>query len=154
MLRFVAVTVAPKTGILSVIRLEEPDPAKNRPGSHVFVKFKHNKVICAAIRALHDYKISKGNPEPKLFAGSDAEFFFPEKATPANAKAAFDCTNKDMPLFPFAATAQVSRGASGACLRSHSHTRASPPSRSLCSTGFTRWSLHAASRRRGSCPHG
>lgn len=50
----------------------------------------------------------QGNKSPQLFAEPESEYFFPEKATPANAKLAFDCTNKDMPLFPFTATAQVS----------------------------------------------
>lgn len=102
-----AVGVASKTSTLSVLR-ETYDETKHLPGTAAFRKFKLNETVCAGIKALHDYKTGLGNASPKLFAETDGEFHFPEKALPGNVKAAFDCTNKDMPLFPFAATAQVS----------------------------------------------
>ena len=85
------------------------DPGAKSPeaGTPAFRKFKLNEAVCAGIRALRDYKVEQGNASPKMFADPMSEFYFPDKASPANVLGAFDCTDKDTPLFPFAATAQV-----------------------------------------------
>lgn len=111
-----AVGIASKVSTLAVQR-EAFDDAKHQPGMAGYAKYKLNGFVCAGIKALHDYKVSQGNKSPQLFAEPGGEFVFLEKATPANVKTAFDCTNKDMSLFPFAATAKVSGVANSTRLR-------------------------------------
>ena len=100
-----AVKINSKDGKISILHIDKPDTATC--SSEDIVEYKRNLNFRTGIAAWKQANKALGDEDPQIFASAGSEYFYTDKCSFSNVKQMFDNMKKGMPLFPFAATAQV-----------------------------------------------